>query len=308
MEKKDLNLIKTVCLIILAGLILFVFILNHLNLLNYRFFDGPNELRIKGYNGEDQLSLKQFIVMGIIFALIIFISVYLKHIKEKDLYFIYKFLALFMPILEISKIFFSTYYDFRYGEPFNLGGILPLYTCSMLLYFLPFVAFGKGWIKRVSMAFFTSIGLVAGLSNFIYLSAASWYPIFTFGGLYSVIFHAVIVFIGISLLITKQYIPSFKTIFEGMIPVLIFSIIVIPANFIIKSIPGYEYVDYMLFMNANGFIPIISNFFIDRHIQLLFSLFMLFIVYPIATTIIVLIELGIIKIFNKQTNNIGEIN
>ena len=92
-------------------------------------------------------------------------------------------------------------------------------------------------MQRWSMAFFVSIGMVAGLSNFIYLSAAGWYPIFTFGGLYSVIFHAVIVFIGISLMITEIYTPNWKTILEGMIPILMFSVIVIPANFIIKHVP-----------------------------------------------------------------------
>ncbi len=269
--------------------------------MNYGFFDGAQVLAAKGYHGEDRMSPKQFIVMGTIFVLIVAGSIFLRKTKKERLYTIYKVLAVFMPILEICKIAFSTYFDLTSGEPFNLGGILPLYTCSMLLYFLPFVAWGKGWIKKCSMAFFASIGTVAGLSNFIYLSAAGWYPIFTFGGLYSVFFHAVLVFVGMSLLITGEYVPSFKTILEGMIPVLLFSVFVIPANFIIKSIPGYGNVDYMLLMDANGFVPSVSNFFIERHIQLLFSFLMLFVVYPLATAIIVLIEMGIVRIFKRRT-------
>lgn len=279
--------------------------LTHLSeALDYGFFDGAQDLAAKGYAGEDRMSPKQFIVMGTIFVLIVVGSVLLRKTKKERLFTIYKVLAIFMPILEISKIAFSTYFDLKAGEHFNLGGILPLYTCSMLLYFLPFVAWGKGWIKKSSMAFFASIGMVAGLTNFIYLSAAGWYPIFTFGGLYSVFFHAAIVFVGMSLLITGNYTPSFKSIIEGMIPVLIFSAFVIPANFIIKSIPEYFYVDYMLLMDANGFVPAISNFFIENHIQLLFSLLMLFVVYPLATAIIVLIEMGIArvcKLFGKRS-------
>lgn len=263
---------------------------------NYGFFDDPYTLAEKGYTGQDKLSPKQFVVMGVLLILIIVISCLLRKTKKQTVFNIYKGIAIFMPILEIVKITFSTYADLTHGEPFNLGGILPLYSCSMLLYFLPFVAWGKGRIQRHSMAFFTSIGLVAGLSNFIYLSAAGWYPIFTFGGLYSVLFHAVIVFVGISLMVTEIYTPSLKTIYEGMIPILMFSIIVIPANFFIKSVPNNgSNPDYMMLMDANGFIPSISNFFIDNNIQILFSLLMLLVAYPIATALIVFIDMGITK-------------
>lgn len=161
-------------------------------------------------------------------------------------------------------------------------------------------------MQRFSMAFFSSIGLVAGLSNFIYLSSAGWYPIFTYGGLYSALFHAVIVFVGMSLMITGLYKPSFRTIYEGMIPILIFSVFVIPANFIIKHVPNNgSNPDYMMLMDANGFIPFISNFFIEHNIQFLFSLLMLFVAYPIATALITLIDMGVIaliKLIAKPKN------
>ncbi len=262
--------------------------------MKYGFFDDSYELAKKGYTGSDKLSPQQFIVMGIIFVLIIVGSIFLRKIKKKNVFNIYKALAIFMPILEVAKITFSGYADISHGEPFNLGGLLPFYSCSMLLYFLPIVAWGKGKIQRWSMAFFCSIGMVAGLSNFVYLSAAGWYPLFTFGCIYSIFFHAVIVFVGISLLITEIYVPSFKTIYEGMIPILMFSAIVIPINFIIKHIPNNgSNPDYMMLMDANGFIPSISNFFIKHNIQIVFSLLMLLVAYPIATALITLLIMGI---------------
>lgn len=275
--------------------------------MRYGFFDDSYTLAEKGYTGADRMSLKQFLFMGSIFILIIIVSILMKKLKKEKILTIYKILSIVMPILEIIKITFSTIADLNNGEPFNLGGILPLYSCSMLLYFLPFVAWGKGRMNRYSMAFFCSIGLVAGLSNFVYLSAAGYYPIFSYGGLHSVIFHAVIVFVGMSLMITELYTPSFKTIFDGMVPILIFSIFIIPANFIIDNIPNNgSSPDYMMLMNANGFIPSISNFFIENHIQLLFSLLMLFVAYPIATAIITFIDMGVIqliKIFTKKNND-----
>ena len=272
----------------------------------YGFFDNSYVLAEKGYTGSDKLSLKQFLVMGTLFVLIVIGSILLRRVKKQRMFNIYILIAIAMLILEAFKIWFSTYGDLTHGEPFNLGGILPLYSCSMLLYFLPFVAWGKGKMQRWSMAFFVSIGMVAGLSNFIYLSAAGWYPIFTFGGLYSVIFHAVIVFVGISLMITEIYTPNWKTILEGMIPILMFSVIVIPANFIIKHVPNNgSNPDYMMLMDCNGFIRPMSDFFLNNHIQIIFSFIVLLVFYPIATAVITMIDMGIYKLVNiiRNRNN-----
>lgn len=265
--------------------------------MKYGFFDDSYTLASKGYTGSDRMSIQQFITMGIIFILIIVGSIFLRKLKKDKIFTIYKVLAIAMPILEIVKMTFSGVADINHGEPYNLGGALPLYSCSMLLYFLPFVAWGKGKMQRYSMAFFSSIGLVAGLSNFVYLSAAGWYPLFTFGCIYSIIFHAVIVFVGMSLMITELYVPSLKTIYEGMVPILIFSIVALPANFIIKHVPNNgSSPDYMMLMDANGFIPFISDFFIKNNLQILFSLLILFVAYPLATAIIVLIDIGIYRL------------
>lgn len=266
-------------------------------LAHYSFFMDKYTLREMGYDGQDKMSIKQFIVMGLIFIIIILISLLFKKRKEK-LYLVYKILSIVMPILEIIKISFETHYDFLHGETFNYGGILPFYTCSMLMYFLPFIAFTKGKMKEYSMAFFTTIGLVAGLSNFVYLSAAGWYPLHTFGCIHSILYHSAIVFVGMSLMITGIYKPTLKTMLNGMIPVLIFSAFVLPINYIIKNHTNDTWVDYMLLMDGNGF-PIIGDFanlLKEKGIHLVFSLIMLFILYPIATILISLIDIGIIKL------------
>ena len=264
----------------------------------YGFFDDSYTLASKGYNGADRMSVKQFVTMGVLFLLIVIVSLLLRRTKREKLYLIYRIMAIAMPLLEISKITFSSYFDIVNNQGFNWGGILPLYTCSMLLFFLPFLAWGKGKMKAWSMAFFSTIGLVAGLSNFIYLSAAGYYPIFTFGGLYSVIFHGALVFVGMSLMITGEYKPSNRSILEGMIPVLIFSIPVIPFNYILRAyFPNGGYADYMLLMDCNGFpyIGDFANWLASFHLRFLFTLFMLVVVYPLATGIIVFVEVGLFK-------------
>ncbi len=277
----------------------------------YRFFEDSYTLARNGYNGEDRMSLKQFVVMGIWFILIVLISVFLRK-KTKDnkktLYTIYKVLAIIMPLLDIFKICFSTYFDLKNGESFNWGGILPLYSCSMLLYFLPFVAWGKGKMRKYSIAFFCTVGMVAGISNFIYLSSAGYYPIFTYGSMYSIFFHGVIVFVGMSLMICDEYKPTFASIIDGMIPILMFSVIVIPVNFIIKYNTDDGYVDYMMLMSCNR-LPVfidISNFLSEHGLLLLFSFFMLGIVYPLVTAIMVSIELGVYKLVDFVREKVGK--
>lgn len=271
---------------------------NDMLMLNrYGFFDSPYELSSKGYTGSDRMSVQQLVFMSAVFAAIIIASVLLRN-RKKILFVIYRVMAILMPVLEIIKIVFSSYHDIKNGQPFNWGGILPFYTCSMLLYFLPVLAWGKGKWKEYSAAFFTTVGLVAGLTNFVYLSAAGWYPLFTYGCLHSVLFHAALVFVGLSLMISGEYIPQIKTFYKGMYPVLLFSAFVIPINFIVKHTTQDTWVDYMLLMNCNG-LPVIGDFaglLSSKGLTIVFTLIMLFVAYPLATFLITLIDSGFVSL------------
>ena len=264
---------------------------------SYGFFDDRYTMIENGYSGEDLMSPKQFAVMGTVFVLIVLASLLLRRVKREKLFLIYKVIAVVMPFVEVVKVTYSSYFDILNGQPFDWGGILPFYTCSMMLYFLPFVAWGRGgMMQRVSMAFFTNIGLIAGLSNFVFLSSASFFPILSFSCFYSISFHALLVFVGMSLLITGEVKPSLRTALEGTVPVLIFSAFVIPINFIIKRLTG-GWVDYMMLMRFNDF-PVLgdlAHFLESRGLLLLFSLFVLLLLYPLASLIITWIEIGAAK-------------
>lgn len=267
----------------------------------YRFFEDKHTLRELGYNGNDFFSLKHFLFMGIMLVLIITISILLRKVKKEKIFIIYKVIAIISPLLEIFKITFETHFDLLRGMGFNWGGLLPLYTCSMLMYFMPFVAFGKGNMKQWSMAFFTTIGMLAGFTNFIYLSALNWYPLFTFGALYSAYYHSMLVFVGMSLLITGIYKPTWQTIKDAMIPVILFCVIVVPANYIIKHVTNDTWVDYMMIMNFNGMWVFgkFSDWLDDRGLNFIFTILMVCVGYPIAAALFTAIDIGIIKLIDK---------
>ncbi len=262
---------------------------------SYGFFDDCYTLAQKGYHGQDKLSLFQFVFMGCMFVLIVIASMLLRRIDKKKLFLIYKVLSIAMILSEIAKITYSTYFDLVNGQPFNVGGILPLYTCSIALYLLPFLAWGKGKVRDCAAAWFTTIGLAAGLSNFVYLSAAYAYPILSYGGMYSVLFHVSIAFVGMSLLITESYTVTFRTVILAMIPTLIAAVFVIPANLLIYQFTDQKYVDYMLLMDCNGFggIADMAYWLRERGMQIVFSFFILLVGYPLAGLIVASIDMGL---------------
>ncbi len=51
--------------------------------MKYGFFGDSYTLAEKGYNGSDGLSIQQFVTTGILFVLIIVISILLRKIKKK---------------------------------------------------------------------------------------------------------------------------------------------------------------------------------------------------------------------------------
>ena len=97
-----------------------------------------------------------------------------------------------------------------------------------------------------------------------------------------------------------------------MVPIVMFGIPVMVINFVIDHFNNHGWVDYMLLMYGNGF-PIIGDLAVymrDHGMHVLFSLLILFIVYPIATALMTFIIMGIRKavkkIKEKIQNNSGE--
>lgn len=249
------------------------------------------------------MSNKQFIVSGFLLTIIICLCFYLKSKSKKQLFFGYKILWILLVVSEIAKIIYSTYFDIINEEQFNWGGVLPLYTCSMILFFLPGMIWSKSQFQNYCISFFSTIGLAAGLSNFIYLSSASFYPIFSYACFHSYFTHSSLVFVGLSLIITKNFIPRWNAIYEAFIPIIIFSIPANVINYIIYYVIDQRWVDYMLLMRGNGFgiFGQWSNYLHSLNLGFIFSLFVIFVVYPICATGIMLIDWGLISFINLLT-------
>lgn len=257
---------------------------------NYNFFDYKHN--IEGYNGQDFGSFSQYIYLIISIILLIILLVFLRKLKKEKVNKIIKFTTIFLIIIYIVKTVWETIYDLKYDGSFNTG-LLPFDSCSIIMLAGILSGFCKGKIKDYSSSWLATGGIVGGISNLLFLNALKYYPFFTFGAVYSMLWHFLMVFIGLLIIVTNYVDINYKTIIKGFIFHLIISLIIIPIDFI------YNF-DFMLYLNLGG-VPIFENIasnLTQNNLQILNPILMLSL-YFIAFNIVFLIPL-IIKKMKKN--------
>ena len=85
----------------------------------------------------------------------------------------------------------------------------------------------------------------------LFLNALKYYPFFTFGAFYSMIWHFLMVFLGLLLVVTNYVSVNYKSVLKGFIFHLIICLIVIPINYIFNF-------DFMLLKDLGG-VPIFEG-------------------------------------------------
>lgn len=247
---------------------------------------------LEGYSGQDYMGIGQFVFLGVAILAIILISIFLRKISHKKIDIFLKVLAIVIPILEVTKIAIESYYDIKGGHGFNFSGLLPLYTCSLFIYTLPVAAFAKGKAKECSLAFLTTLGIFAGLTNFVMAPILQTYPFFNFHTFVSLNFHFWMVFTGIFLIATKYYVPKWMDILKGMIPLVILSFIAIPVDYALSAHYPWS-VDYMLFYSGNGapLLPDIANALASKGLRPVFTCLIYIMYLAIAAVIVSIIRL-----------------
>lgn len=133
---------------------------------------------------------------------------------------------------------------------------LPLYPCSIYLYSMPFVIWGKGKAKWMSSAYICTLGLVGGVVNFIYPIQLLNYSCFSFIGMRSILYHGNLIFTFLVLIMSGDFsyggIEGGKYLFLASVPTLLLSI---PANLVNYSV---IHSDYMYFTGA---FPLLGKMF-----------------------------------------------
>lgn len=254
---------------------------------NYNFFEY--KYNIPGYTGQDYGGFAQYLYLIISVILMIVLLILLRKSSKERVLKIIRFVSIFLVIFYISKTTWESVYDIKLYGSFNTG-LLPLDTCSIIMLAGLLSGFGKGKIKKIADCWLCTGGIVGGFATMLFLNAFKYYPFLSFGALYSMLWHFLMVFMGLLLIVTNYVDIKYSTIIYGYIFHVIISLIVIPIDFI------YNF-DFMLYLNL-GSVPIfedIASKLTSIHLQLLNPIMML-LLYFIGFNIVFAIPLSINKI------------
>ena len=256
--------------------------------MNYNFFDYKGF--IEGYNGQDYFGTTHLIFMILATLAIVVICILCRNLKKEKMDIYLKVLSILIPVLEIIKISWETYWDIKFGYGFNKTGLLPLYTCSMFIYTLPLAAWCKGKVKDCAVCWLATIGVFGGLTNFYLTQILHTYPFFTYASFMSLLFHFLMVVTGLLIVVSKYKKITWIDGLKGWIPLALFSIIVIPVDYVLKA-------DYMLYYYGNGapILPDIANALGDMGLRFIFTIIMFF-GYLLIAYLFVAIYIGIGKL------------
>lgn len=260
---------------------------------DYSFFDY--KYNIEGYNGQDFGSFPQYFYLIISVILMVVLLILTRKIKKEKVLTIIRIVSIFWVILYIVKTVWESVYDIKIGGSFNYG-LLPFDTCSIPMLAGLLASFSSGRLKKYAEGWLVTGSIIGGLGTMVVLNAFKYYPFFSFGAFYSMIWHFLMVFLGLLLIITNYVPMSFKVVLRGYLLHVICSAIVIPIDYI------YNF-DFMLYKDLGG-IPIfedIASIFTNNNLSFLNPIMML-ILYFLAFCLIWIITI-IVKRIGKRYGN-----
>ena len=260
---------------------------------DYNFFDY--KYNIEGYNGQDYGGFAQYLYLIISIILLIFLLFPLRKSSREKVLKITKGASIFLVLFYITKTTWESIYDIKYSGSFNTG-LLPFDSCSIIMLAGIISSFSKGKIKEYSDSWISSGCVVGGIATMLYLNAFKYYPFFSFGAFYSMIWHFLMVFLGLLFIVTNYVCINYKTILKGFIFHFLISLIVIPIDFIFDF-------DFMMYKYLGG-IPIfesVATTFIEKGLVFLNPLLMLSLYFMAFNLIFVLFFLP--KIIKSKYKN-----
>ena len=199
---------------------------------------------IPGYSGQDYGGTAQYLYLAVSALILVVLLVLLRKMPKKNVLKFIGALGIFLTVLDIAKITWESYYDIKiYGE-FNTG-LLPFDTCSLIVPAALLAGFAKGRLQKIAECWIATGGIVGGFATMLFLKAFKYYPFFSFGAAYSMIWHFLMVFMGLLIIVTERSPIKFSLVTNGYLFHLIASAIVIPIDFIFDF-------DFMLYRDLGG--------------------------------------------------------
>ena len=145
---------------------------------SYNFFDY--KYNIAGYTGQDFGRTAQWLYLAISFILMVLLLYLLRESSREKVLKIIKGISLFLVVLYVGKTTWETIYDIKYTGSFNTG-LLPLDTCSIVMFAGILAGYAKGKIQKISECWLATGSVVGGIATMVVLNAFKYYPFLSFG-------------------------------------------------------------------------------------------------------------------------------
>lgn len=177
------------------------------------------------FNRIGYFSFQHIVALLILFCLVSVMLYISNRFFPKSTRLQLKIICIVAWVAEIVKII-VTYYI---GD-FTWKTILPLYFCSMLLYSSFFAAYCKNSTLKLIGNASLMAGTVAGFFGLFYSPALKYYPVYTYLGAHTLIYHAIMIYCGVLILFNNYYVPKLKDILYSTILFMTLSVAAIIAN------------------------------------------------------------------------------
>ena len=191
-------------------------------------------------------TLLHFAVSACWITLIVLGCLLLRKKNEKTVQRFFAGLWIAVVILEIAKILWETFCGTT--VEFEVGGILPLYPCSIFMYAMPFAIWGKGKVRYAACGYVCSLGLLGGAINFVYpANIVNNYSCISFAGFHTLFYHGVMVLCAATMLLTGYH--SYKKVTrarELLLPAIPALAVSVVANLVNFSPIGSDYMFFKL--------------------------------------------------------------
>lgn len=188
-----------------------------------------------------------FIFAALMAAIVIVGIIVVKRLPERKIKLVFTIVWAVITAAEAAKLIWEC---FGREFSFELSGSLPFYPCSIWMYAMPFIIWGKGRVRDAACGYVCTMGLVGGLINFFYPATILYsYSCISFPGFQTFFYHGAMVFTMFVLVLSGYHKISFaKNVldcFLASIPALIMSVFSNTANILLGT-------DYMFF-RCNSF-------------------------------------------------------
>ena len=228
---------------------------------DYGFFEY--KYNIPGYTGQDFSLGPQVLYLCVSLAFFIILLTMLKGSSEQRARRIVGVIGIFLTVFYVAKTAWETHYDVARFGGFNTG-LLPLDMCSIIMPAAILAGFARGRIQRLAAAWVSVGGIVGGVATMVHLNAFMYYPFRSFGALYSMLWHFLMVFAGVLLLMTARPPLRFTLLRDAFLFHVLFSLIVIPIDYAcgfdfmfyreMSSVPFFSGVAETMIANGLGFL------------------------------------------------------